>query len=634
MKSIENSISLDKSEAESKDIAEEKVTTPPQKSAQDFVMVSSDSSNSNESHDPSADTIETSGDTSSGSGNNVVFISQDTPVPEESRDSAKTIAKDSSLQKQAAKKSRISNEKDPMALSDLVDKMTSAKPLRDLKSEKKDEEKDNSSKSTSRDSEESFASMQEAFAQMQEQATGAPRTQKEETGLLNVENPIDLEELERKEDKNLPGDDIAESSSTFHGEKVRTASSNPVELKEADYTERQSTFVKNDEEQGEDSNGNLDESIKDIPITMNSSGNDDKEESEINVESAPAADDIYTIIEDAFERKRPVDDSSVDDGNSSNRDENKEFEIDEKKPSSSISLELEEVYLNAKNANSTDTSQPSGRENDFTMAQGLAEAAFQAELQRQSEKDEMEKREAQLKQVEEDVKAMRDHAAKKEIVEKVAVQKDTKPVFVPTNSTETLESKGDDFKMAQGLAEAAFHAELQKQSEEEVMKQREAQKRQVEEDVKAMRVHAAKKKIVKEVARQQNTPESFLLQRLAEKERRNKFDSIGFIDPRLKTPATAALYERKDVQVKEEKETPDETESSENDIQDVPHEKVIANLEEQIQSQVAFMKKQPTRIEVAEKSFLAMMRKPSVIFSAAALVIAKRLLSIWMGSPL
>jgi len=197
----------------------------------------------------------------------------------------------------------------------------------------------------------------------------------------------------------------------------------------------------------------------------------------------------------------------------------------------------------------------------------------------------------------------------------------------------------EDFKMAQGLAKAAFHAELQKKSEQDEKTQSTDIKAQMEKDMAMVRDYVNKKSVLTGVARAQGARESTaasdLLKKLAEKERQRKFDSIGLIDPRLVEPSKARKVkkERPILQLEDVSEVEEVIEvSTEEDV-------LVAN-----EDHISTDDKEPSKLDdtkalvpVAHEkkgSTFSLAKKRPVIIAAAALVIGRRILSLWIGRGL
>jgi len=332
------------------------------------------------------------------------------------------------------------------------------------------------------------------------------------------------------------------------------------------------------------------------------------------------------------------------------------------------------------------------------MAQGLAEAAFHAEIQRKSDDNTIVSKD----QIESDMTMVREYAKRKRFMQEVSqakgdstslsdllhrmAQKDTpsptysgiEDVYNQYSGIEDVYNQekensdpaedhgggdfdpaedlggGEDFKMAQGLADAAFHAELQRKSAKEKKTGSVLDRDQIERDMALVREEYAKRKQAREIseAHVDSTSTSALLQRLAEKERQRKFDSIGLIDPRLIDRSNEAKEEASSFEsVEEEYEDEDEYE----DVEDTTDIDLEATYEEEedldreddletppvpIKLNAMFAKNKNNKDEecdaiakVPEKqgSAFSLATKPPVILAALALVLGRRLLHIWVG---
>jgi hypothetical protein len=210
----------------------------------------------------------------------------------------------------------------------------------------------------------------------------------------------------------------------------------------------------------------------------------------------------------------------------------------------------------------------------------------------------------------------------------------------------------DDFKMAQGLAKAAFHAELKKQSTAQVKRiDHSDYKAQVENDMKLVREYAKQKNILKSVARAQGdeTNASELLKRLAEVERRRKFESIGLIDPRLYGPKKSSggmstgRYERPmryKGEIQQEEEPVDGVMTNEDQsVLGKAKEEDYFQQRDDTETEIKKLEASlPTGNAVSDQkrktNILTLAKKRPVIFAAAAIVIGRRLVSLWFGGGL
>ena len=201
------------------------------------------------------------------------------------------------------------------------------------------------------------------------------------------------------------------------------------------------------------------------------------------------------------------------------------------------------------------------------------------------------------------------------------------------------DANDDDFKMAQGLAKAAFHAELQKKSERDRKTESTDKKAQVENDMAMVRDYVNKKSVLTGVARAQGARESMaasdLLKKLAEKERQRKFDSIGLIDPRLVEPSKARKVKKEQpvLQLEDISEVEELSEVfTEEDalVADDDHESTDDKEPSEIDDTKALVQVAPEK----KVSTFSLAKKRPVIIAAAALVIGRRILTLWIGRGL
>jgi len=186
----------------------------------------------------------------------------------------------------------------------------------------------------------------------------------------------------------------------------------------------------------------------------------------------------------------------------------------------------------------------------------------------------------------------------------------------------------DDFTMAQGLAKAAFHAELQKKAAKENSANIGETKAQVESDMAMVRDYVNRKSVTTNVASAQGVSESLaaseLLRKLAEKERQKKFDSIGLIDPRLKgSPLKRKVH-------KEEPVLEVEDISEVDDDDDAPIEEDDTKFSKDDKTEKTDETK-TLQVVKKKRSTFSLAKKRSVVATAAVLVIGRRLLSLWIG---
>lgn len=188
----------------------------------------------------------------------------------------------------------------------------------------------------------------------------------------------------------------------------------------------------------------------------------------------------------------------------------------------------------------------------------------------------------------------------------------------------------DVFTMAQGLAKAAFHAELQKKAAKEKHSGTGENKAQVESDMAMVRDYVNRKSVMTNVASAQGASESLaaseLLRKLAEKERHRKVPSVSRLDSRLKGPSPLTQKVNKEqplVRLEDISEEDDDNDTSveRGDDEFSIDDKTIETHETRSLQQVGKKK----------RSTFTLAKKRSVIATAAALVIGRRLLSLWIG---
>ena len=196
----------------------------------------------------------------------------------------------------------------------------------------------------------------------------------------------------------------------------------------------------------------------------------------------------------------------------------------------------------------------------------------------------------------------------------------------------------DDFKMAQGLAEAAYHAELEKQSKKgEKRKVPFVLQDQVKKDMDMVREYAIEKKVMPDVAKAayEAREASELLRKLTEKERKKKFDSIQFSDPRLKSSSLRRSSSNS--------RPPETSDTANMDLEEETEVIEIADIMEEATSIAIKEKKNDKKkskktrkkgtfsITSKKKSSFSMAKKPSIVLAAAVFVIGRRALSLWLG---
>lgn len=195
------------------------------------------------------------------------------------------------------------------------------------------------------------------------------------------------------------------------------------------------------------------------------------------------------------------------------------------------------------------------------------------------------------------------------------------------------DANDEDFKMAQGLAKAAFHAELQKKLKRDRKTQTTDTKAQVENDMAMVRDYVSKKSVLTDVARAQGARESAaasdLLRKLAEKERQRKFDSIGLIDPRLVEPSKARKVKKEQpiLQLKDVSEVSEVSTEEDVLVADDDHESTDDKEPSENDDTKALVQVAPEKTV----STFSLAKKRPVIIAAAALVIGRRILTLWNG---
>ncbi|GFH61187.1 predicted protein [Chaetoceros tenuissimus] len=202
----------------------------------------------------------------------------------------------------------------------------------------------------------------------------------------------------------------------------------------------------------------------------------------------------------------------------------------------------------------------------------------------------------------------------------------------------TTANVNDDFKMAQGLAEAAYHAELEKQSKKgEKRKVPFVLQDQVKKDMDMVREYAIEKKVMPDVAKAayEAREASELLRKLTEKERQKKFDSIQFNDPRLKSSSLRRSSSGSiPLETSDTTDLISEEETEVVEIADIMEEATsIATKEKKNDKKKSkkTRKKGTFSITSKKKSTFSMAKKPSVVLAAAVFVIGRRALSLWLG---
>jgi hypothetical protein len=127
---------------------------------------------------------------------------------------------------------------------------------------------------------------------------------------------------------------------------------------------------------------------------------------------------------------------------------------------------------------------------------------------------------------------------------------------------------------------------------------------------------------------------SELLRKLAEKERKRKFDSIGLADPRVVEPSSSskAIEDEEAVSKVLEKKDEDKTfkEPEEDDSNGDNEEKRIElrNYEKDKRSK---RKRSVARLRDRKFSTVSIAKKKSVVVTAAAIVVGRRLLLAYLG---
>lgn len=129
---------------------------------------------------------------------------------------------------------------------------------------------------------------------------------------------------------------------------------------------------------------------------------------------------------------------------------------------------------------------------------------------------------------------------------------------------------------------------------------------------------------------------SELLRKLAEKERKRKFDSIGLADPRVVEPSSSpkAIEDEevvsKDLEKKDEDKTSIELEQDDDDSNGDNEEKrtELRNYEKDKRSK---RKRSVARLRERKFSTLSIAKKKSVVATAAAIVVGRRLLLAYLG---
>lgn len=138
------------------------------------------------------------------------------------------------------------------------------------------------------------------------------------------------------------------------------------------------------------------------------------------------------------------------------------------------------------------------------------------------------------------------------------------------------------------------------------------------------------------------TPASELLKKLAEKERKRKFDSIGLVDPRLaesckarhvSEPASTRSGDKTDTN-KDEDDNDDGGDEQHDDDEDDFNDEEDAE-EETMEHKKPLEKKKRSRAitKLRERKFstLSLAKRKSVIITAAAFVVSRRLVVILLA---
>lgn len=190
----------------------------------------------------------------------------------------------------------------------------------------------------------------------------------------------------------------------------------------------------------------------------------------------------------------------------------------------------------------------------------------------------------------------------------------------------------DEFKMAQGLAMAAFNEEISKNSAQEKEVKSEKYKRQIQTDMEMVRKYAKQKQMMTGTrtvsSSRYSTPASELLRKLAEKERKRKFDSIGLVDPTIVEPP-------KNMKIPDQEPNFDEQEAEEQETLDEKEENIKLVDEEEVEEKTKKEKKRAvTKLKERKFSTLSLAKRKSVVVTAAAIVIGRRLILAYLGRGL
>ena len=130
---------------------------------------------------------------------------------------------------------------------------------------------------------------------------------------------------------------------------------------------------------------------------------------------------------------------------------------------------------------------------------------------------------------------------------------------------------------------------------------------------------------------------SELLRKLAEKERKRKFDSIGLADPRVVEPSSSpkAIEDEevvsKDLEKKDEDKTSIELEQDDDDDSNGDNEEKRTELRNYEKDKRSKRKRSVARLRERKFSTLSIAKKKSVVVTAAAIVVGRRLLLAYLG---
>jgi hypothetical protein len=196
------------------------------------------------------------------------------------------------------------------------------------------------------------------------------------------------------------------------------------------------------------------------------------------------------------------------------------------------------------------------------------------------------------------------------------------------------DASDEEFKMAQGLAMAAFKEEINRNTAKEKEEKSKKYKKQIKNDMAMVREYAKQKQMMRGTgtvpSSLDTTPASELLRKLAEKERKRKFDSIGLLDPRVVEPSKARRVPAQEFLFENETEEEDLDEEDSDDKEEGIELKDASEHEETNEKKIASVAK----LREHKFSTLSLAKRKSVVITAAAIVVGRRLILAYLGRGL